>query len=70
LETEVGELRLDIDTYMIADSAGNRQAARDALYRAIGECYDVGNYAYFLADKCKALLVEEGKRELDDGAQG
>ena len=70
LEDEVvDELRLDIDSYTIADHAVVRDGhvydkqKREALERAIDECFDVGNFAFFIMDKCKLMLHEIEARE-------
>ena len=57
LDAEVrDELRLDIDSYIITLRAGDREEMRKSLQRAIGECHDVANYAFMIADKCRVLL--------------
>ena len=68
------ELRLDIDSYLIAQRANEdgdcRKEMRDSLERARKECYDVANFAYMIEDKCRMLLAElevaAPAREVDD----
>jgi hypothetical protein len=65
LEDEVQkELKLDLDEYTMAERGGFDKEMREQLMRAIDECFDVANYAFFVADKCRTLLEEM------DGAPG
>ena len=63
LEREVGELREDVGDVAVAQGYGTEDEEREALQRALRETYDVGNFAYFIADKIRVRLEELQTRE-------